>query len=138
MADVARLSFSIETPLLEQLEGLVRESGYSNRSEYIRDMIRSRLVERQWRRNERAVGTMTLIYDHHQRGLNGRLNQLQHAHHGSILASTHVHLDNHLCAEMIMVKGRPGDIRKLCDMLGQLKGVLYANLSISSTGKKLH
>ena len=137
MSGVARLSFSIERPLLDRLERLVREGAYANRSEFIRDMIRDRLVEREWKHNEEGVGTITLIYNHHRRGLTERLTHAQHHHHHVILASTHVHLDEELCAEVIVVKGRALDIKKLADLLHQQKGVLHAALSVSSTGKKL-
>ena len=137
MGGVARLSFSIEKPLLKRLERLVREGRYANRSEFIRDMIRDRLVQREWKQNEEAVGTITLLYDHHKRGITQRLTHLQHHHHHVILASTHVHLDEALCAEVIVVKGRALDIKRLADLLHQQKGVLHAALSVSSTGKEL-
>jgi CopG family transcriptional regulator, nickel-responsive regulator len=137
MSGVARLSFSIEEPLLERLEKLVRDGGYANRSEFIRDMIRDRLVEREWKQNEEAVGTVTLIYNHHRRGLTERLTHIQHHQHRVILASTHVHLDEELCVEVIVVKGRAFDIKKLADLLHQEKGVLHSALSVSSTGKRL-
>ena len=54
-----------------------------------------------------------------------------------LVAEAHVHLDHHLCSEMIMVKGRAKMIRELAESLGQQKGVLHANLTVSSTGKKL-
>ena len=137
MPGVVRLSFSIEKPLLERLEGLVREGRYANRSEFIRDMIRDRLVEREWEENEEAVGTITLVYNHHVRGLGDRLTSVQHDFHDVILASTHVHLDKHLCAETVVVKGRARQITTLAHLLRQRKGVLHAGLSISSTGKHL-
>lgn len=132
-----RLSFSIETPLVERLEQLVAESGYANRSEYIRDMIRERLVEREWEADREALGAVTLIYDHHQRRLTERLTELQHHHHGHVLVTTHVHLDERLCAEVIMIRGRASDIRSLADQLRSQKGVLHGALSMSSTGKRL-
>jgi len=54
MPDLIRLSLSIEKPLYDQLERMVRRSGYSNRSEYVRDMIRERLVEEQWDKDARV------------------------------------------------------------------------------------
>ncbi len=48
MSDLARLSFSIEEALVEKLERMVKRSHYANRSEFIRDLIRSKLVEEQW------------------------------------------------------------------------------------------
>ena len=137
MAGVARLSFSIERPLLERLERLIQDGGYGNRSEFIRDLIRDRLVEKEWERNEEAVGTITLIYDHHTRGLSDRLTDLQHHHHQVILATTHIHLDDARCAEVTVVKGRARAIQDLADLLRRQKGVLHATLSVSSTGKRL-
>jgi len=137
MGRVERLSFSLEAPLLERLERLVRDGRYANRSEFIRDLIRDRLVAQEWELNEEALGTITLVYDHHARELNRKLLDLQHDHHGAVLASTHVHLDPHLCAEMIMVRGSAEHLRQLADLLRQQKGVLHATLSMSSTGRRL-
>lgn len=137
MADLERLSFSIERPLLERLETLRAEAGYSNRSEFLRDMIRGRLVDRAWELDEEAVGTITLVYDHHVRDLNAKLTALQHDHHDVILATTHVHLDHHHCVEVILVRGRAARIRAIADALRTHKGVLHGGLSMSSTGKGL-
>lgn len=137
MSHVVRLSFSIEKPLLERLERLIREGRYGNRSEFIRDLIRDRLVEKEWERNETAVGTITLLYNHHARGLADRLTDIQHHHHHVVLASTHIHLDEDLCAEIVVVKGLARRIQSLADLLRQQKGVLHASLSVSSTGKHL-
>jgi CopG family nickel-responsive transcriptional regulator len=132
-----RFSLSIEKALLNKLEALVKRSGYENRSEFIRDMIRQRLVEAQWKNDEEVVGTITLLYDHETRELNNKLTRLQHQHHHVVLASTHVHLDHHLCAEMILAKGKAGLIQEIAHLLHQQKGVLHAALSLSSTGKEL-
>jgi CopG family nickel-responsive transcriptional regulator len=137
MPDLERLSFTIEKPLLGRLEKLMRRAKFRNRSEFIRDLIRSRLVETQWEGDEEALGTVTLIYDHETRQLSDKLTSLQHEHHHAILATTHVHLDHHLCAEMIMCRGRAHILRELSEQLGQQKGVLHSQLAMSSTGKQL-
>jgi CopG family nickel-responsive transcriptional regulator len=67
----------------------------------------------------------------------GKLTKLQHRRHATILATTHVHLDRRLCAEMILAKGSASDIREIADLLRQQKGVLHAALSMSSTGRRL-
>ena len=137
MSGVVRLSFSIEEPLYERLEALVREGNYANRSEFIRDMIRDRLVHNEWERDEEAVGTITLVYDHHAHGLSHKLTHLQHDYHHLILTTTHIHLDEALCAETVVVRGRATELKRLGDLLRQQKGVLHASLSLSSTGKNL-
>ncbi|MBT7065863.1 MAG: nickel-responsive transcriptional regulator NikR [Verrucomicrobia bacterium] len=137
MTDLSRFSISIEPSLLERLESLVRKHKYANRSEFVRDLLRERLVEEEWKGNEEVVGTITLVYDHETRELSKKLTRLQHHHHDLVLASTHVHLDKHMCAEMVLTKGPAAEIQKMADMLRQQKGVLHASLSLSSTGREL-
>ena len=137
MSKLARLSFSIEEDLMRKMSRLLRRGRFKNRSEFIRDLIRSRLVELEWEKDAEAIGTITLVYNHDTRRLRDKLTQLQHKQHNAVLATTHVHLDDHLCAEMIMVKGRAHLIQDLSEVLGQQKGVLHASLSMSSTGKQL-
>ncbi len=137
MSNLVRLSFSIERDLHQKLAKLVASSGYTNRSEFIRDLVRDRLVERQWQSDEETIGTITIIYDHHKSNVAARLTKLQHSIHNSVLASTHVHLDEKLCAEVIIVRARAGCIRKLTDSLRRQKGILHAVLTTSSTGMDL-
>lgn len=138
MSDLVRLSMSIEKPLYDKLEALVAESRYTNRSEFLRDLIRDHLVEREWEnQQEDILGTISMVYDHHQRGLSNRLTDLQHDFLGNILATTHIHLDHHHCAEMIMVRGKAGDIQRLTDDMKRQRGVLHAKLAMGSTGKTL-
>jgi len=134
MSDLVRLSFSIERDLYEQLESLVKEAHYTNRSEFVRDMIREHLVARQWQRDEECLGTVTLIYHHSLRQLGQKLTKVQHHHHNRVLVATHVHLNEDLCAETIMIRGRASEIRHVADELRRQKGVLHAALSMSTTG----
>lgn len=138
MTELARLSFSLERSLAERLEMLATESGASNRSELLRDLIRDRLVQREWEQEaEEVVGTVTMVYDHHAYGLHGKLTGVQHDHHDVVLATTHVHLDHDLCAEVILCRGPAPRIRAIADALGRHRGVLHASLSMSSTGRSL-
>lgn len=138
MSELVRLSMSIEKPLYDQLEKLVAKRQYENRSEFIRDLIRDSLVEQEWESGRELLGTLSLVYDHHARGLADRLTHLQHHFPGRVLATTHVHLDEHLCAEMIMVRGSGREIKELADRLQREKGVLHAKLAMGTTGRSLH
>lgn len=137
MSGVVRLSFSIEKNLYERMEALVQRDGYGNRSEFIRDLIRDKLVEKQWEENEEAIGTITFVYNHHAPKLNDKLLNIQHRFLNVILTTTHIHLDHHLCAETVLVRGRAQRIQELCSAIRKQKGVLHASLSISSTGRNL-
>lgn len=135
---LARFGVSIDGRLLEQFDRLLSRRGYRNRSEAIRDLIRDRLVVEEWSSGSReVVGTLTLIYDHHTRELQARMTELQHRHHAHVLSTLHVHLDHHNCLEVLVVRGRPREIRALADGLLSLKGVKHGQLAASSTGKLL-
>ncbi len=137
MSELVRVSFTIERELYDQLEAMLAATSGGNRSEFIRDLIRERLVRDAWKNNEEAVGTITLVFDHDTRDLAHKLTHLQHHHHDAILATTHVHLTEELCAEMIMVRGPAADIEALANELRRHKGVLHADVSIGSSGKPL-
>lgn len=137
MSDLVRFTVSIEQALFKKFEKAVGKSDYRNRSEFVRDLIRDHLVDNEWQSNQTLLGTITLIYDHHAPGLSARLTHTQHHFIGKVLATTHVHLDQHLCAEMIMVRGKGSQIRTLADRLRREKGVLLAKLTAGTTGKAL-
>jgi CopG family nickel-responsive transcriptional regulator len=125
MSDLVRISISLEAELASRLDHLVSRAGFENRSEYIRGLVRDQLVDEQWATGKEVLGTITLIYDH----------ELQHEYHANVLASTHVHLDHHNCAEMIMIRGKPDVLRALTDGMRHLKGVLHAAFTVSATGR---
>jgi CopG family transcriptional regulator, nickel-responsive regulator len=137
MSDLVRATFSLDKHLHDQFERLASERGYENRSEFLRDLLRERLVQEEWEKDQEALGTITLVYDHHQRQLSAKLMDAQHDHHDIVLATTHIHLSHDLCAETIMLRGRANQIRAMADVLRKQKGVLHATLSMSSTGKVL-
>jgi len=136
MGDLTRFGISIDERLLDRFDSLISEKGYGNRSEAIRDLIRAALVEDQWERDEgEAVGTITLVYDHHTRDLSDKLTEQQHSHHDAIISALHVHLDAHHCLEVVVVKGTTRDVRRLADELIGTKGVKHGKLVMSTTGK---
>jgi CopG family nickel-responsive transcriptional regulator len=135
---LVRTSFSIEKPLHDAFETLVREGKYANRSEFFRDMVREKMVAKDWAADEVCLGTITILYDHNRRALSDKLIKVQHEHFHSVLAATHVHLDHDLCAEAILVRAKASEIKALAGLLGQEKGVLHAALSIGSVGKHIH
>jgi CopG family nickel-responsive transcriptional regulator len=138
MAEIVRFGISMDTRLLGQFDELSDRKGYVNRSEAVRDLIRNALVEDQWSRaDEEIVGTVTLVYDHHIRDLSDKLMERQHAHHDSVVSALHVHLDSHNCLEVLIVKGKSGDVKRLADELLGTKGVKHGKLVTTTTGKGL-
>jgi len=136
--EVARFSVSLPPELLRDLDAMVRQKGYDNRSLAIADMIRDQLVEhRQQRGDQEIAGTITLVYDHHKRHLQALLTDLQHDHTDVIISTLHVHLDHDNCLEVLVVRGGAAVIKRMADQLIAAKGVKHGRLSITSTGKDL-
>ncbi|MCK4600195.1 nickel-responsive transcriptional regulator NikR [Candidatus Bipolaricaulota bacterium] len=137
MGKLVRFSISIEERLLSSFDELVRERGYQNRSEAIRDAIRRQLIHQEWEVGEEVAGVITLLYDHHRPGLSEALTQIQHHALPQVISTTHVHLDESNCLECIAVRGEARTIEALADRLKSLKGVKHGELTATSTGKKL-
>lgn len=138
MGQLSRIGVAIDSDLLEKFDGLIARRGYTNRSEAFRDLIRDELVEKAWESPEsRVVGTVTIVYDHHVRLLNEKLTDLQHEFYHHILSTLHVHLDHDNCLEVLVVRGRAAEVRKIADSLISTKGVKHGRLTITTSGAGL-
>lgn len=137
MKGLVRFGVSLEKGLLEQFDRHARKMGHTNRSKAIADLVRARLVEDEWTGTGEVVGVISLLYDHRQRELSKRLTRLQHDHYTCVLSSQHIHLDHDTCLEVIVTRGKPGEIRRLAELMGARRGVKHARLSMSSTGREI-
>lgn len=139
MSGLIRFGISMERELLARLDQEIVKRGYPNRSEAIRDLIRNQLVELDWSQDDEEVaGTITIIYDHHVKGLSDILLEMQHDHHEMIVSVMHVHLEHDNCLEVMVIKGKASEARDLAGRLIGVKGVKHGKLTISSTGKGLN
>ena len=78
-----RFTVSIEPKLAAEFDALIERRAYGNRSEAFRDLLRAEL-ERQRDGDDPqgwCVACLSYVYNHHERDLAERLNDLQHAHH---------------------------------------------------------
>ena len=138
MSELIRIGVSMDGRLLARFDQLIAEKGYSNRSEAIRDLIRGELVEQSWEEDdEETVGTITLVYDHEMGDLTEKLIDYQHQVHGAVISSLHVHLDEHNCLEVLVVKGKGREIRKVAERLIGTRGVKHGKLVTSTTGRDI-
>jgi CopG family nickel-responsive transcriptional regulator len=135
---LVRFGISLDNILLERFDSLIGKKGYANRSEAIRDLIRDSLVMEEWESSiAETVGTITIVYSHDKRELTDTLTELQHHSFSSITSSMHIHLDEHNCLEVIVVKGKAKDIKAIADRLIGTKGVKHGKLTLTTTGKHL-
>ena len=125
---VTRFGVSLETELLEALDGYVVENNFPNRSQAIRQLIERNIVEKKWQCNHHVAGAITLIFDHHRRDLLNRITDIQHDYHKEILAVQHFHLSHETCMEIIAVRGQAYRLTELSDKLISLKGIRHGKL----------
>jgi CopG family transcriptional regulator, nickel-responsive regulator len=134
-----RFGVSMEQNLLGEFDGLCTAKGYGNRSEAIRDMVRNLLIENKLKEeNTEGVGTLTLVYNHHQRELEEKLTEYQHHHMHAIISTVHVHLTSHLCLEVLLLRGKAKEIKKVADGLIATKGVQHGRLVLTAVARENH
>jgi CopG family nickel-responsive transcriptional regulator len=134
----ARFTVSLPPKLLTQLDALVRAKGFDNRSQAVAEMIRDRLVDHLQESDDQEIaGTITLVYDHHRPHLTEDLTDFQHDHHHAIISTLHVHLDHHNCLEVLVVRGRVAEIKRMADRLLAIKGLKHGKLTLTTTGKDM-
>ena len=138
MSELIRFGVSMDGRLLARFDQLIADKGYSSRSEAIRDLIRDQVVEQSWEEeDEEMVGTITLVYNHEIHDLTERLIDYQHQVHGAVMSSLHVHLDKHNCLEVLAVKGKGREIKKVADKLIGTRGVKHGKLVTTTTGREI-
>ena len=136
-----RVGISLEDSLLAQFDRLIKRRGYANRSEAIRDLIREQMVQQEWaehgKDNTERVAVVMLVYDHDSSSLAQKLTHIQHEHHKSVVSSLHVHLDEHNCLEVLILRGRASEIIAMGESLVSTKGVRYGKVVPATTGRHL-
>jgi len=131
---LVRTCISLPEGLLSQFDEITKKRGYSSRSEGMRDAIRNTIVLYEWMNqvDGKRLGVISLVYEHHQRGLSDSLARIQHEHADLIISSVHIHLDHGDCLETVILQGEGKRIKELTEMIMALKGVKYVKLNTIS------
>jgi CopG family nickel-responsive transcriptional regulator len=126
MATKTRVSLSLSADLLNEFDALSHDLGHSNRSVAVGEAMREFLTNRKWTIGKKGsvAGVIFLTYDHHSRGINAALTELQHEFPDVVTATMHIHLSKHTCLETIAFKGGASRARSLAKTLQSQKGVL--------------
>ena len=134
-----RIGISLPENLLNKFDEIIMNRGYSSRSEGVRDAIRNYIVNFEWMSDVEGerVGVITILYDHSQRGLMDNLTEIQHDFGSIIQSSLHVHLDQDICLEVVVLRGDGTEVRKAAESMMALKGVKHVKLTTTSLGKEL-
>lgn len=124
MTKISRFGVSLEEDLLRSFDRSITELGYANRSEAIRDLIRDHLIQKKVAKGDgEIVGVVSLVYDHRTHRLGDILADMQHKAQVGINASLHIHLDEHACLEVIVIRGGAEKVHEVAGKLIATKGV---------------
>lgn len=133
MSELVRFGVSIEQDLLENYDRLIAERGYATRSEALRDLIREELIRQriEVHKETNALGSLTLVYDHHARNLAQEMGAIQHDFHENILSVMHIHVSHDDCMEVLALRGKVSEIVDLANGLLSLKGIKNGKLFLT-------
>lgn len=127
-----RLTISLDHETAAALDAFMASRGYGNRSEAVRDLLRSGLRDAAGEQDGAlpCVAAVSYIYDHHERDLGRRLTEAQHAHHDLGVTTVHLHLDQHHCVEVALLRGPAAEIRHFAEALVRERGVRLGGINV--------
>jgi CopG family nickel-responsive transcriptional regulator len=134
---LVRFGVAMEKALLDHFDVIVADRGVS-RSEVLRDLVRAEVVRVQVARGGPAVATLTLVYDHHVRDLTEKLTEFQHQLGDQVRSTLHMHLDEHRCMEVIVMRGRSDELQRVADQLLATRGVTHGGIQIIADADSSH
>ena len=135
--ELVRFSVAMPEELLVRFDELVARRGLmKNRSEVVRDLVRDALIEDACSiPGMEVMGTLSITYDHHASDVQEKLNDVQHDWYELIVSTTHVHIDEHRCLEIILLRGETGLVQTVANMILGIKGVKNGHLALTSIGQ---
>lgn len=135
--ELVRFSVAMPEDLLIRFDELVARRGLmKNRSEVVRDLVRDALVEDACSvPGMEVMGTLSITYDHHASDLQEKLHDIQHDYYAYIVSTTHVHIDEHRCLEIILLRGETGIVQTVANMILGVKGVKNGHLALTTVGQ---
>ena len=128
---VTRIAISLEPELLEKIEARLSNGSSRNRSKAISDILRDWfLKEEMITGHGTRVGAISIVYNHHTKGVLDRITEIQHQYGANVISTMHVHLTHDDCLEVITTKGDVSKIQKIAQAIGSVRGVSCCKLSV--------
>jgi CopG family nickel-responsive transcriptional regulator len=125
-----RLTITVDDDLVADVDEFIEARGYANRSEAIRDLVRSGLQQSSLEvaGGRDCIATLSYVYDHAARELPKRLTQDFHEHHHLAQATLHVHVSHDSCLEVTVLRGRSAEVKAFADHVIAERGVRHGHV----------
>ena len=124
------VSLSIPKRLLEKVDHYIKEQGFANRSEIIRQALRAYMSESR-RLSElqgRITAIITIVYQREAK--RSQITDLQHNFGSAVLTFLHTHIQEGYCVEIIVARADTQVIRALVQALKANEQISQAKVTI--------
>ncbi len=119
----AKFGVYLSPDLVGRLEQLAHSLGTS-KSRIVQEALRLYIVESEWSVAREVAGSINVLYDHEERGVDEKLTDIQHKYLDVVVSAMHVHLDEKRCMLVVAVRGESSKVKSLIDEVRGLRGVL--------------
>ncbi len=99
------VSLSIPKPLLEKVDAYIKEQGYANRSEIVRQALRAYISEAKKLDELKGTITATITIIYQKGAKTAQQTDSQHHSNNVVLTFLHTHIEEGYCIEVIVAKG---------------------------------
>ena len=115
---------------LEELELLLKEGEFSNRSDVVRHAVQALMSEH--RNTESAKGVITAIVTalYYKKGQGSNISAVQHEFRKNISATIHAHSNDGSCIEVMIITAKADIVRDFLKKLRAQKKVLKVEVSL--------
>ncbi|MCW8802125.1 MAG: ribbon-helix-helix protein, CopG family [Candidatus Bathyarchaeota archaeon] len=131
------ISISVPEKLLQKVETSIKDQGFANRSEIIRQALREFIRESKSLSEIEGniTASITIIYKRDASKV--QISEIQHSFGNIISTFLHAHIDEEHCLEVIVVNGEAKKIRKLVEAFRTNEQISQLKISILSTAKRM-
>jgi len=134
---LARFGVAMDAKLLAALDQIVGER-QATRSKVLSDLVRAEVTRTQLGPDVAVAVSLTLVYDHHVPDLSEKLTAMQHELGDRVRATLHIHLTHDLCLEVIVMRGRYGEVERACKTLLAARGVKHGGMEVVTEEREGH
>jgi len=127
-----RMTISMDDDLADLFDKFMEEKGYTSRSEAIRDLLRGEIGREGVKEGtaRECVGTLSYVFNHHERQLASRLAAMHHDHHDVTVSAMHAHLDHDNCLETVILRGPTKTVMEFAESVIAEKGVRHGKMNM--------
>lgn len=123
MKGVSRTAISVPSDLMDKLNDLLPLINVKSRSKAISEAISLYIAERYWVLSgvdREVAGAILIVYDHHR---GSEVTEIQHKYFDLIRSTSHVHIDEERCLEVVILLGSLSRVRRLFTELQALRSI---------------